>query len=194
MKGLEAVAADYPFRFADPREDNFGAALFSRFPLEGAESKRFGGSVTPSIFTKIRLPQTVVQFVGVHTLPPMSSGATLMRNRFFVSLFEFAKHASEPVLVSGDFNSTRWGYPLRHLLQGATLKDSSEGFGYRPTWFGGRQAEWLMDLGILGIPIDTVLHSKHFVALDRTVGPPVGSDHRGVTVTFGWLPSPEAAR
>ena len=176
IKGIEPAVVSYPYRFVHPRADNFGLALYSKFPLEDAHLRTFGSSPTPVIDAQIRFPGKTFRFYGIHTLPPLNLRFAGFRNAVVQGVFDEAKQTNLPVVVAGDLNTSRWGALMRGLLTENVLFDTGEGFGFQPTWFGRD--------GIFGIPIDMVLTSKHFHTLSHTIGPDIGSDHRGVEVIF----------
>jgi endonuclease/exonuclease/phosphatase (EEP) superfamily protein YafD len=83
-------------------------------------------------------------------------------------------------VLMGDFNTTPFSPTFRFIVKQTGLRDSAQGFGYVPTW-GPRlpREPWLP---WIGLPIDHVLVSTNVDVLTREVGPPLGSDHRWVTV------------
>ena len=48
-RALEPLAESYPYSLAEPTDDNFGIALFSKLPLEDAHVIRLGTRPVPSI-------------------------------------------------------------------------------------------------------------------------------------------------
>lgn len=72
---------------------------------------------------------------------------------------------------------TPWGQPFRELLSRTGLQDTERDFGL--------QRSYPMLLQV--IPIDHCLVSSHFVALDRHLGPNVGSDHYPLIVELALL-------
>ena len=53
MNALGSLRTSYPQVIAEPREDNFGIALFSRLPLSNGEVVEFGEAEMPSIAATI---------------------------------------------------------------------------------------------------------------------------------------------
>lgn len=172
VKALEPSLTTYSNRYLMPRPDNFGMALFSKYPLEEAKRRFFGEASTPAVTARIKAPQGDISFYGVHTYPPVSIKGTLNRDSLLRALFSEAKEDSSPKILAGDLNTSRWGMILRELLPLDVFRDSAEGFGYHATWFARD--------GFLGIPIDMILVSPSFTVERFEVGPAVGSDHRGV--------------
>ena len=87
-----------------------------------------------------------------------------------------------PLVLIGDFNCTPWSPAFRKLVSYSGLRDSRRGLGVQPTWPS--------PFGPFGIPIDHALVSKDLHVIDRSVGPQVGSDHRGIVVGLALKPEP----
>lgn len=98
------------------------------------------------------------QLLGVHPPPPAKPQWHQLRNDLMSHL---AREASlQSLIVAGDFNATPWSAAMpRHSLFRAT--------SLQPTW-----------LGIL--PIDHIMTTRDWAAIDSGVGPDVGPDHRPV--------------
>jgi endonuclease/exonuclease/phosphatase (EEP) superfamily protein YafD len=87
---------------------------------------------------------------------------------------QLARQQTGAVIVLGDLNTTSWSPYFRDLLADSGLADTRRGFGVLGSW---------PDLpSPLRIPIDHCLVSDKVAVHDRRIGPPVGSDHRGVIV------------
>lgn len=153
----------YPHRVVRPRWDPFGIALLSRHPIV-QHALVDGGGATPRIEAVIDWNGIEVTVVAFHPMPPISAADHLLRNQLLADIT--ARYADRPTIVMGDFNATPWssafGAPRRH---GFTLA-------------GGLQATWPAPLrGVIGLPIDHVMVSRHWSVIDDAVGPDLGSDH-----------------
>ena len=60
------------------------------------------------------------------------------------------------------------------------MKRAAKGTGMKPTWHAGPTAA-------MGLVLDHVLVDHRLRVTEHTVGPPVGSDHRSVTVKLQLL-------
>ena len=178
LERLEATLLDYRLVEATPRNDAFGAAMFSRLPVESSRVENLTGSPTP--VADVRTPDGVVTVVGVHTLPPFF-GLDDWRAQH-EQLAELANR-SERVVLIGDFNAIGRLRPMRDLVAAAELSDAHRdvGTGLGLTW---------PDTGIgplpAGIPIarlDRAL-SRGVTARSLRVGPAHGSDHRPIEASF----------
>ncbi len=72
-------------------------------------------------------------------------------------------------------NAWPWSAAFRRLTAAGNLDNSLTGHRLQPSWPDG----W----GPLMIPIDHALHGDDLVAVDRSTGPSLGSDHRPILVT-----------
>ena len=88
----------------------------------------------------------------------------------------YAAHARVPLVVVGDFNSTRYTPPFARMLRDGRLGDCAAGRGLHGTWPTRFPPGY--------IPIDHCLHTEG-VWVDRfEVGPFVGSDHYPLLATL----------
>lgn len=182
VRNLEWLAKTHPHSSTQPREDNFGIGLFSRFPLVQADTVYIGDAGVPSIIARIETGEGPLVVIATHPLPPGGAEYSRWRNEQLEKLPEHIP-ASVPVLLLGDLNVTPWNHQFRRLLKRSGLKDSAQGRGVQPTWPS--------DIPLLLIPIDHCLHSPDIFVSGRKTGPDVGSDHYPVIVDFGINPNRE---
>jgi len=182
MKALSVFEEKYPHVVSRPREDNFGIAMFSRFPFEEAEILEIGDAQVPSAMARLRVAGGELTVVATHPLPPVGGARSRYRNRQLQAVAEYIRSIDGPVIIAGDLNTTPWSHHFKKLLRRTRLRDSRRGWGIQTTW--PAQAR----LPLFRIPLDHVLHSPGIAILRRTVGPPIGSDHLPVIVEMS-LPS-----
>ncbi len=129
------VLAKYPFRVLVPRSGPLGGAVLSKYPFDDVQ--RIGRDELPSV--RVTLPTgELVRVVAVHPGPPLSARES---NSWDQDLKNYGRYASdigvdEPLVMSGDFNGTRWQPPFGHLLAGPLLRDAHEtvGKGLTMSW------------------------------------------------------------
>ncbi|MCA9241080.1 MAG: endonuclease/exonuclease/phosphatase family protein [Planctomycetales bacterium] len=172
---MAPLAGRYGAVKVDPRSDNFGMALYTRLPVAGMEIIEIAESRTPTIAAELLLSGQGVSVLATHPLPPTSAAYAGSRDRQLAEAAKWAAARSEPTILLGDLNVTRFSPRFRSLLRRSGLNDSAVGHGYRATWYVGR---------LIGLPIDQVLYSDALAVVDRRIGPGVGSDHRAVIVDF----------
>jgi endonuclease/exonuclease/phosphatase (EEP) superfamily protein YafD len=178
LEQLSGLEPRYPHWVVQPREDNFGIALLSRFPLERAEIRTLAHESLPYAVGHLTLQGQPLTIVLAHPVPPARGGYVALRNRQLEELARVRGEFSDrEFMLIGDLNTSPWSLAYLRLIEQTGLRNTAQGFGYRPTW--PAQLPWLM------IPIDHCLVSRGLEVRDYRVGAAVGSDHLPVTVEFG---------
>ena len=177
-QALDPLRAELPHIVAVPRDDPFGIALFSRLPFETTELLEAAGTGFPSIVARLRRGDQTLTVVGTHPPPPISAAASAARNSQLADLASLARRTEGEVLLLGDLNVSPWSPHFQDLLNAGGLADTRRGFGAYATWPVHRPP--------MLTPIDHVLISDGLIALDRSVGPNVGSDHYPVVATVAF--------
>ncbi len=176
IDALQGIAADYPHSVLEPRDDPFGIALYSRFPLDATaviESAPFG---TPDLVATAVLDGARLRIISTHPVPPIGAEHYRARNMALDRIAKLAARAPPPVVVVGDLNTTVWAQHYRRFVKVSGLRHAGRGFGIRPTW----------PLFLLPamIPIDHCLVSDDIGVLDFSVGADIDSDHLPILVTL----------
>jgi endonuclease/exonuclease/phosphatase (EEP) superfamily protein YafD len=154
---------------AEPREDNFGIALFSRLPSTNSELIELGKAGVPSIATTIFVGGQEVFLLGTHPLPPGSAEYARLRNEQLQEIAALIRRHDMAAIVLGDLNCTPWSPYFTDLIRDSGLKNASQQrglFGSWPAW-----------LPLARIPLDHGLVSPTIRIIQKWTGPPVGSDH-----------------
>ena len=169
MDAMQPLRTNYSQVLTEPREDNFGIALFSRLPLTNSEVLELGHAEVPSIATTISVGGQQMFLLGTHPLPPGSATYARRRNEQLQEIAALVRHRGLPTIVLGDLNCTPWSPNFSDLLRDGGLKNASPQrglFGSWPAWLPfGR------------IPLDHGLVSPNLRVLEKRLGPQVGSDH-----------------
>lgn len=134
----------------------------------------------PALVVTVRRQGRVASVLGTHAPSPKSRGRWSARNAQLAELATWARRRGGDLAVVGDLNATPASGPFRSLLRAGGLVDSLRGRAWQPSWPAA--------LGPLGVEIDHAAHTAGLVTLDRSVGDSLGSDHRLLRVTFGFLP------
>ena len=171
---LETLHTNYSYSLIQPREDNFGIAMFSRLPLINGRVLEFGSAGVPSVGSSVKVGDETVYLLGTHPLPPGSAEYARLRNEQLEAVARYVRSAIVPVVVAGDLNVTPWSPFFRDLIRESGLKNTSRGRGLFRSW-----PAWLW---IVRIPIDQCLVSPSITVIDKSIGPKVGSDHMPVVV------------
>ena len=170
----------YLYAIEQPRRDNFGIALYSRYPLENAQIINFGSWELPSIAVDVKLDEYPVTLLISHPVPPKGESLFHQRNLQMDQLTAYAAQLDGAIILAGDLNATSWSPYFGEWLHTAHLRDSRRGFGVQPTWNGINR--------LFTIPIDHILISSGIQVHERDIGPDIGSDHRPVIMDFSISP------
>jgi len=176
---LEAQAA-YPYRYVVPREDPYGLALLSRWPLESVALEDYAGDGLPSLAGIVDAGGQRIRLIGLHTHWPLTPALAAARDRALQGAAQRAHTADLPVVLLGDLNLTPDSPAFDRLLEQTGMQDVMRGRGWRPTWLAG--------FWPLALRIDHVLVSPGLCVERAEVGPPIGSDHRPVVATLRTQP------
>ena len=166
---LAALSDLFPHSVARPQEDNFGMALFSRFPLSPAVIETAADMDYPILIATPEVEGKSVTVIGAHPPPPISTDFVKMREQYVDVLAGYVSRQRGNVVVLGDLNTTSWSPLFEGFIRKTGLRDSRKGFGVQPTW-----PTWIPPLSI---PIDHCLVSRGISVTSRCIGPRVGSDH-----------------
>lgn len=180
MGALAALDGKYPHQIAEPREDNFGIALFSRLPLTNAQVLNWGDVEVPSLSAELHVGESAVLLLGTHPLPPGSAADARLRNEQFRNLAAHVREQQLPVVVLGDLNATPSSPYFAQLLRESDLRSASQGRGLLGTWPAG--------LPVGRIPLDHCLVSRTIHVAQLRVGAAVGSDHLPLVVELALPP------
>ena len=178
---LSSLDEIYPFRVVEPRDDNFGIALLSQWPLAETDIVTYGGTPFPNIVATVRFHDRDVRLIATHPHPPLTAVRAAALVGQLDAVADVAAATVAPCIVAGDFNATPWSLPYRSFRSRSGLRDTAQGRGVQPTWNARRVAP--------RIPIDHVFASPDLAVLHRAVGPDVGSDHFPVEVSLVLPPA-----
>lgn len=178
MKDLESLRQQYPFVLSEPREDNFGIALFSRVRPADWELMDLGPAEVPSVRADVNLGGRTLRLLGTHPLPPATPAYAAGRNGQLRALAEWSRAHPLPVVLAGDLNVTPWSPHFTDLLRDGGLRQE------RPEWSLG--ISWPTRAPWFGLPLDHCLTSPGLVVLRREVAPSVASDHWPLLVELAF--------
>ena len=181
LKALQALAVDYPFSYAAAREDNFGIAMWSRWPLATATHVDSPPLGYPTIIATMRIGDADLTLISTHPMIPVGRDNFAARNTQLQSVAELTARAVGHVMLLGDLNASIWDRHYRRFEAATGLRNARRGFGVLATW------PTFMPPAM--IPIDHVLVSGGVGIADIRTGPGIGSDHLPMIVAI-TLPGP----
>ena len=177
LEALAPLERTHPHFRQLPRADNFGMALYSRFPIRAHDTVALSSEL-PCMATLIDWDGRLISVIGAHPLPPIGGIRAMLRDQYLKQLGELAKVAGEggDVVLLGDLNTTPWSHGFRELLESGGLLDSARRRGF--------QSSWKRLNPVFSLPLDHILHSPGLECVERRIGPDLGSDHRPVGASF----------
>ncbi len=175
---LSKLKKDFPYRITEVRDDNFGMALFSKYPLEKESVVFLHQENIPYIVADIIKNNRRISFLNVHTMPPVGTDYFKLRNKQLKTVNRYIKNHEGPLIVAGDFNCTTFSPCMNLMLEKTNLKDSRQGKGIQNSWPAG--------LVFLGLTLDHVFISENIQVEKRKTGDEIGSDHHPLFLRINW--------
>jgi endonuclease/exonuclease/phosphatase (EEP) superfamily protein YafD len=154
------------------REDPYGLALLSRWPLEAFAWEDLAGDGLPSMSGAVEVGGQRLRFLGLHTHWPVLPDLARQRDLSLDNAAVLLRQTPGPAVALGDLNLTAYSPVFGAFLDAARLRDVMQGAHWRPTW---RAGFWP-----LALRIDHILATPDLCVEQAGVGPAVGSDHRPV--------------
>jgi endonuclease/exonuclease/phosphatase (EEP) superfamily protein YafD len=173
LNALAPSLTRYAGRIEEPRDDNFGIALYHRRGFAAARVDMLGGFL-PSLVARL---ENGVTIIATHPIPPVSTETARDNARHLTAVGDLAAAVAGPRIVVGDLNATPWSRPFAALVARSGLRDSRAGFGV-----GASFPASPVSLAPLRIPIDHALVSPDIAVTARRVERDVGSDHLPVVL------------
>jgi len=174
INALTPSLSEYKYRIERPQNDNFGIAVYSKFPFINSNVIYLGDLGIPSIEITFSHEGQGITLLATHPIPPINNTYYSSRNKQLMdSANRLANRFGAKILI-GDFNTTMWSSDYFGMESVSGLSNARKGFGILPTW--------PTNIPFLMIPIDHVLTSNHFVINNFTVGDNIGSDHLPIIV------------
>jgi endonuclease/exonuclease/phosphatase (EEP) superfamily protein YafD len=173
---LESLAQTYPYRKMMPREDPYGIALLSRWPIDDVRSMDFAGDGMPTLVANVDVHGRKLRVIALHTRWPVTPELQVARDRALQQATALALTQPDATILLGDLNLTPYAPAFARLVSESGLQDALAGEAWRPTWQAG--------FWPLALPIDHVLVPRRSCVTGHEIGPYVGSDHRPLLVTL----------
>lgn len=175
------IAQHYPHRIEVPHEqDDFGLALYSRFPLIENQEPNFRDTTPPVIAAVLDVGEagmTVpLQLFLLHVTSPVSQERYLMGRRTLRRVATVVRRDERPMLVAADMNSTPWSALYKLFQYWTNLRNARGGSGIVRTWHAGNP--------LLRFMLDHVLVDTQLSVSSAEPLPDLGSDHHGYLVDF----------
>ncbi|MBK7901922.1 MAG: endonuclease/exonuclease/phosphatase family protein [Proteobacteria bacterium] len=173
---LEPLARAYPYRKVMARDDPYGIALLSRWPIADVQTMDFSGDGMPSLVANLDVDGRTLRVIALHTRWPVLPDLQVARDRALQQAAALALTQPESTILLGDLNITPYAPAFARLMSESGLQDAFAGEAWRPTWQAG--------FWPLALPIDHVLVPRRSCVTGHEIGGYVGSDHRPLQVTL----------
>lgn len=169
LASLGEIRPSYPYKVEEPRDDAFGIALFSKFPLDRTAVIASDPLGFPDIVARALIAGKHLNIISTHPMPPIGASNHGSRNLQLDAVAKLAARTPGPLVIVGDLNITMWADRYRRFEETSGLTNARRGFGIAPTW----------PLFLLPamIPIDHCLVSDEIYVNDLTTASRIGSDH-----------------
>lgn len=175
LEHLSPLDEKWPHQILQPREDNFGMAVYSKYPFK--QRQKLDLDVPCIQFEVENHSGNTFSVFAVHPVPPIGSRFTSSRDRYLQRISEAMSATQPPSVAVGDFNATPWHYPVKQMMKRHQLRFySPRNILPLPTW--------PMSLLPVGIPIDFFLAHPGVSVHELNRGPDLGSDHRPIEARF----------
>ena len=162
----------FPFQKVVPSRGPFGIALLSRHPMNDVKVVYDADGIA-HIEAEIEWQDEALNIIALHPMPPLDPHYRAVRDEKLQALAEEAVNGGHPAIILGDLNATPWSSAFAGLDDAGIRRAT----GLSPTWPAVLR-------GLLGIPIDHVLVTRHWGVVKSEVGPDLGSDHLAVLASL----------
>ena len=173
---LPAIGDQFMHSIVEPRDGNFGIAMYSNFPVSSSATVDSSPLGFPTIMASLEIGEQFLQVVGTHPMIPLGMQNYDARNSQLNAVARLLQKADGPRLLVGDLNTTIWDRQYGSLENRTWLRNVRRGFGLLPTW------PTFMPPAM--IPIDHMLVSEEIGVKDVRTGPAIGSDHLPLIATI----------
>jgi endonuclease/exonuclease/phosphatase (EEP) superfamily protein YafD len=173
---LSVIEKKYPFNVKLPRSDNFGMAVYSKFPIVKKVDLTTDRFAIPTISITIQIENKNIEIISMHPLPPINNEYFNSRNKQINFIANYCKNAETPIILIGDLNTSLWSKYYTHLENLSKLHNTRRGFGILPSWPA--------NIFPFRIPIDHCMVSPEFDVINTKLGTNINSDHLPLIVTL----------
>ena len=181
LKNTAQIKKEYPYCIEYPRDDNFGIALYSKFPFNQSKVEFWTDYRIPVVTAEIKIHNKNIWIYGIHTLPPTGRVYFKMRNEMLEKIETIVKkHQNKGVIFAGDLNTTVYSVSYKKYIKKSGLADAQvNAKTIRGTWNAKH-------IPFLRIPLEHVLLTPDLKSSAFTIGSDFGSDHLPVFVDLGF--------
>ncbi len=180
LENIKELKKDYPYFLEYPRLDNFGIALYSKFPLRKPKIETWTDYEVPVITAEIKSNGNILKIYGVHTLPPTGNEYFRVRNEMLSKINEIFSDSNHPLIIAGDLNTSVYSISYKKYIKSSNLKDAQIlAKTLKGTWNAKH-------FPFMRISLEHVLISPEIKIQSFDIGKNFGSDHLPVFVDLSF--------
>lgn len=187
---LDRLGEKWPHHIEESQSDSFGAAVFSKVPFSGIDSRiDLGNSGVPAFRAELVHDGKIWVVYNIHNLPPRTLEYVAVQRSQFRDLLERVRAESYPTVVCGDMNWTQYSW-YNYVLAANGFQESHDyaGAGLGNTWPVNGTLRYAP---VPGFRIDHFYFGNGVTCLTHRTGIGSGSDHRPIIAEFGLLKTAE---
>ena len=180
LENIKELKNDYPYFLEYSRLDNFGIALYSKFPLRNSKIETWTDYEVPVITAEIKSNGNILKIYGVHTLPPTGNEYFRVRNEMLSKINELFSNNKYPLIIAGDLNTSAYSISYKKYIKSSNLKDAQIlAKTLKGTWNAKH-------FPFMRISLEHVLVSPEIKVQSFDIGKNFGSDHLPVFVDLSF--------
>ena len=180
LENIRELKKDYPYFLEYPRLDNFGIALYSKFPIINSKIETWTDYEVPVITAEIKSNGNILKIYGVHTLPPTSNEYFRVRNEMLSKINEIFSDSKHPLIIAGDLNTSVYSISYKKYIKSSNLKDAQIlAKTLKGTWNAKH-------FPFMRISLEHVFISPEIKVQSFDIGKNFGSDHLPVFVDLSF--------
>jgi len=176
---LTVLDQQYPHQILLPQNNNFGIALYSKWPIVEHHILKYPPLNLPSIEALLDTT-SAVRIITTHPPPPLNQALFQARNAQMNALAKYIQSLTSTTIVAGDFNNTPFTQSFKGFLKTSELFQARLHSGLLTTWPSKYVGLPVAIAIAIAIAIDHILLSQSIDQYEMTVLNDIGSDHHPV--------------
>jgi len=161
------MKANYKYSLSDVSMEGFGMAVYSNFPINNGESKKYSDYLF--LTGSITIENREVKFISATTSTPTNEKDYAMQTKQLKYITEYINTIDSALIVMGDMNSVPWSEQIKNFTLYTGLIDSRKDLS---ATYPAQSP--------LQIPIDYIFHSDNLQCIKFTTVEGTTSNHLGL--------------
>ncbi|WP_439136169.1 endonuclease/exonuclease/phosphatase family protein [Pseudomaricurvus sp.] len=180
---LDVLEDSMPYTMKCPLDNLYGMHVYSRLPLEDAETAFLVEDNVPSMHAQMTLRSgDSVRIHFLHPAPPSptENPESSERDAELVMVARSIADSDQPMILTGDLNDVAWSPTTRLFRKLSGMLDPRIGRGMFNTFHA--------DYPFCRWPLDHLFHTEHFSVSSIERLPTIGSDHFPLLANLVFTP------